>query len=145
LVSNKIDFEFKQIEEELEILAMLKAILKSDQLDKIQLRAAASSLHSIYNGIEKILYQVLKENDITLKSDSRWHIELLDTAKTESILTDHQHSTLKEYMGFRHFFRHNYGFMLDTELIQPLLMKIHTIIEDLKLSIIESDTENEKS
>ena len=51
----KIEFEFELIETELDIIDTLKKIESNKKLDDIQIRAAAGSLHSIYNGIEKIL------------------------------------------------------------------------------------------
>ena len=131
-----IEFEFSQIEAELEIIQMLKVVNDQNGLDKIQLRAAASSLHSIYNGLEKILYILLKTRNITIQSTSKWHTQLLEYAFKEKLITENQYSSLKEYMGFRHFFRHNYGFMIDSELITPLLDNAGLIIEELKKQFI---------
>ncbi len=61
---SRIDFEISQIEKELEIISLLKSIMNNGELDGIQIRAAASSLHSIYNGIEKIL--LLKFKDLNI-------------------------------------------------------------------------------
>ncbi len=134
--SKSIEFEFCQIDAELEIVKMLKVINNANGLDKIQLRAAASSLHSIYNGIEKILYILLKNRNIKIATTDNWHSVLLETAFTEQLIDEKQYSSLKEYMGFRHFFRHNYGFMLDEELITPLLDKIDEIVEHLKVALL---------
>ncbi|WP_319478433.1 hypothetical protein [Marispirochaeta aestuarii] len=131
-----IEFEFSQIEAELDIIQMLKVVNDQNGLDKIQLRAAASSLHSIYNGLEKILYIILKNRNITIPSSSKWHTLLLEKALKEQIITENQYSSLKEYMGFRHFFRHNYGFMIDSELITPLLDNAAIIVKQLKNKFI---------
>ena len=108
-----INFELSQIKSELEIIDLLKSILKTTTIDKIQIRAAASSLHSIYNGIEKILLYKIKDRNIKLSTEGRWHSELLEVASTEKIISIKTFERLKKYLGFRHFFRHNYGFMLD--------------------------------
>jgi predicted nucleotidyltransferase len=55
LAKVNIELEFKQIEIEVEIVENLNRIRRENNLDEIQIRAAASSLHSIHNGIEKIL------------------------------------------------------------------------------------------
>ena len=34
-------------------------------------------------------------------------------------------------MGFRHFYRHSYGFMIDNELLNPLLANIENTISQL--------------
>jgi tRNA U34 5-carboxymethylaminomethyl modifying enzyme MnmG/GidA len=137
-LSNKsIEFEFSQIDAELEIIKMLKVVNNQNGLDKIQLRAAASCIHSIYNGIEKVLFYSLKSHHVFLESSSRWHAELLEASLSHSFITETQYTTLKEYMGFRHFFRHNYGFMIDSDLIRPLLNNAEKLIKELKSQIVE--------
>ena len=67
----KIDFEISQIEKELEIIELLKNIMIKNELDEIQIRAAASSLHSIYNGIERIILLKFKDLYIEFKADRK--------------------------------------------------------------------------
>ncbi|MBD3194046.1 MAG: hypothetical protein GF317_03260 [Candidatus Lokiarchaeota archaeon] len=131
-----INFELSQIKTELEIINLLKSILKSTELDKIQIRAAASSLHSIYNGIEKILLFKIKDRNIKLATEDRRHSELLEIATTEKIISNNTAKRLKKYLGFRHFFRHNYGFMLDLELIKPLIEDIENLIIEFEKEIL---------
>ncbi|MBD3215979.1 MAG: hypothetical protein GF311_25430 [Candidatus Lokiarchaeota archaeon] len=131
-----INFELSQIKSELEIIKLLKSILKTADLDKIQLRAAASSLHSIYNGIEKVLIFKIKDRNIKLPKKDRWHSELLEIASTEKIISNKTVERLKKYLGFRHFFRHNYGFMLDLELIKPLFEDIENLITEFEKEIL---------
>jgi uncharacterized protein YutE (UPF0331/DUF86 family) len=127
-----IEFEFTQIKAELEIITMLQVVNDQNGLDKIQLRAAASSLHSIYNGLEKIIYQTLKNKNISISPTEKWHSRLIEIALKEKILQEREYEMLKEYMGFRHFFRHNYGFMLDAELIKPLLDNAASLVNQLE-------------
>ena len=125
----KITFEYAQIEKELQIIKMLKQILISGNMDGIQLRAAASSLHSIYNGMEKVLLMKLKYQSITIISDGNWHAYLLQKATENSIISSVLEMELKELMGFRHFYRHSYGFMLDKDLLQPLILQVHAVFD----------------
>jgi uncharacterized protein YutE (UPF0331/DUF86 family) len=39
--------------------------------------------------------------------------------------------SLRSYMAFRHFYRHTYGFILDNELLNPLLQKAAEVVETL--------------
>ena len=133
---NNINFELSQIKTELEIIKLLKSVLISTDLDKIQIRAAASSLHSIYNGIEKILILKIKDRSIQLPNKDRWHTELLERASIEKIISNKTVERLKKYLGFRHFFRHNYGFMLDLELIKPLIEDIENLITEFEKEIL---------
>jgi uncharacterized protein YutE (UPF0331/DUF86 family) len=136
LEEKNINFELSQIKSELEIIDLLKSILKTTTIDKIQIRAAASSLHSIYNGIEKILLYKIKDRNIKLSTEGRWHSELLEVASTEKIISIKTFERLKKYLGFRHFFRHNYGFMLDLELIKPLIEDIDKLITGFEKDIL---------
>nr|WP_315328126.1 hypothetical protein [Treponema socranskii] len=49
---------------------------------------------------------------------------------------------LVDYMGFRHFFRHTYGYHLRWDLIKPLLMNIkenwNTVKSNIETIIIEA-------
>ena len=76
-----ITTEMNAIEKELEII---KLILKKSELqtpDEIEVRAAASCLHSVYNGYENILKLIAKMRKIEIESDHRWHKRLLYAMK----------------------------------------------------------------
>lgn len=137
MANSNIELEFNQIEAEDEIIRLLNKIRRTGGLDKIQIRAAASSLHSIYNGIERILFIILKGKNINIDQSSRWHLELLEKAAQLQLLPGDLMDNLKEYMGFRHFFRHSYGFMIDEELIAPLMNNISALIKELKIRLTE--------
>lgn len=128
-VSGRIAFEIDQIKKELKVIEKLNAIRKSAALDEIQIRAGASSLHSIYNGIEKIMLDVLKDRGKPVPKGETWHSELLEMAQKSQIISKTLETELREFMGFRHFYRHTYGFMLDAELMNPLLDKIQAIMK----------------
>ena len=133
----RTDFEINQIEKELEIISILKSIMNNSELDEIQIRAAASSLHSIYNGIEKILLLKFKDLNIPFKADSsKWHAELLSKSYEHSLVSKELEESLREIMGFRHFYRHAYGFMLDKELLEPLILNIRNVVSKFKEEII---------
>jgi hypothetical protein len=132
----KIEFEFELIETELDIIDTLKKIEVNKELDDIQIRAAASSLHSIYNGIEKILIFKYQELDMVIPNDKKWHTNLLIEVMNKNIISEELEIKLREIMGFRHFYRHAYGFMLDIDLLSPLLNKIRKVVSRLKDEII---------
>ena len=133
----KIEFEFELIETELDIIDTLKKIEANRELDDIQIRAAAGSLHSIYNGIEKILIFKYQELDIVIPNDEKWHTTLLIEGKNRNMISEELEIDLREIMGFRHFYRHAYGFMLDIDLLSPLLNKIRNVVSRLKDEIIK--------
>ena len=131
----KIKFEIQQIEKEIEIIEILKNILVNGELDEIQLRAAGSTLHSIYNGIEKILILKIKEQKIEIELNNKWHTELLKKAVENNIISKKIEEELREIMGFRHFFRHAYGFMINKNNIEPLIKKMKKLFEDFSNEI----------
>lgn len=92
--------------------------------------AVAAILHSFYGGLENTFQRIAKKVDDQMPSGEHWHIALLKqmTAATEKrphLLSAETSVLLREYLQFRHFFRHNYMFVLEHErldkLVRPLL------------------------
>ncbi len=146
-VKLKIAFEISQIDELIEKSSVLlqKCILQEP--DFIELNAAGAILHSYYNGLENIFLLIRKNIDKTVLSSERWHSELLKSmfAATEArrpLFEKKLYDQLVDYMGFRHFFRHTYGYHLRWDLIKPLLMNIkenwHTVKSNIETIIIEA-------
>lgn len=139
-VKLKIAFEISQIDELIEKSSVLlqKCILQEP--DFIELNAAGAILHSYYNGLESIFLLIRKNIDKTVLSSERWHSELLKSmfAATETrrpIFEKKLYDQLVDYMGFRHFFRHRYGYRLRWDLIKPLLMNIKENWNAVKSSV----------
>ena len=42
---------------------------------------------------------------------------------------------LKEYLGFRHMYRNAYGFMLDSDLLAPLIDRARSLVFDFEKSV----------
>ena len=131
----KIHFEISQIEKEVRIIELLKDIMMNSEFDEIQLRAAASTLHSIYNGIEKILLFKLKDLKIEIETNHKWHTELLIKSSENKIISNKLEEELRDLMGFRHFYRHAYGFMLNKENIKPLVNNMTQLFNEFKKEI----------
>ena len=83
----KIGFEIGQIEKEIKIINLLKNTMEKGGLDEIQLRAAASTLHSIYNGIEKVLLLKFKSINIEIEFTQRWHTDLLIQSSEKGLIS----------------------------------------------------------
>ena len=139
-VKLKIAFEISQIDELIEKSSVLlqKCILQEP--DFIELNAAGAILHSYYNGLENIFLLIRKNIDKTVLSSERWHSELLKSmfAATEArrpLFEKKLYDQLVDYMGFRHFFRHTYGYHLRWDLIKPLLMNIKENWNAVKSSV----------
>ena len=71
-----------------------------------------------------------------------WHSELFhsmfkETENRKSVLSHDLEEPLKEYLGFRHVFRHSYGYELDWERLNPLFSEMPEIWQKIKKSLIE--------
>ncbi len=83
--------------------------------NNIELSALAAMLHSFYSGIENIFKRATLELGDRMPGGESWHKELLDgmtqaTGNRNPVLSPGLRGRLKEYMEFRHVFRHAYTF-----------------------------------
>jgi len=107
----------------------------------IEIRAAASILHDFYSSIEKIFERIAVNIDKNLPKGENWHIELLSQMakqfnnERKPVISEDLFQNLKEYLKFRHLFRHIYGFELKWERIKQLCIKLDTIFERVKFEI----------
>jgi uncharacterized protein YutE (UPF0331/DUF86 family) len=93
----------------------------------IELAAVGAFLHNFYNGIENILKQTLKQKNIQFARTENWHKELLNLSVSHGIITESLSDELYEYLTFRHFFVHAYGFMLEEAPLEALASNIPDI------------------
>lgn len=112
----------------------------ADKPSFIEIRAAASILHDFYSGIEKIFERIAIYIDNNLPKGEEWHRELLEQmakpfGKRKAIINDKLFQRLKEYMRFRHLFRHIYGFELDWERFKSLCYEMEDVYKEVKFEI----------
>jgi len=112
-----------------------------DKPSFIEVRAAGSILHDFYCGVEKIFERIALAIDKSLPEGENWHIELLlQMAKPfdgirDAIIAEESLQNLKEYLRFRHLFRHIYGFELKWERFKGLCIKLEDTLRKLKFEI----------
>ena len=92
----------------------------------IELSALAAMLHAFYNGIENILKRIAAEVDGRVPGGEFWHRELLEamTKPNEvrpAAISEALGERLREYLEFRHVFRHAYTFDLRWEKMSALV------------------------
>lgn len=86
---------------------------------RTELRAMAGIMHEFYNGAERIFERISVGLGEGVPQGSYWHADLLVRMATPqeeirpAIIDDPLHARLKEYLDFRHFFRHAYGYTLE--------------------------------
>jgi hypothetical protein len=139
-LKTKLLFEISQIDKLLNDSKPLLDLYKIKTPDFIEMSAGAMTLHSFYNGIENILTLILKFYDGQLPNSNKWHMEILEKAfvsdeKRKNIFSIELQTNLEEYLKFRHFVRHSYGFQLEWERMEDLTNGICTLWEAIKKDI----------
>ncbi|MFQ6057988.1 MAG: hypothetical protein ACE5MB_03785 [Anaerolineae bacterium] len=93
---------------------------------RTELRAMASMLHEFYNGIERIFQRIAIHLGEGVPRGEYWHVDLLNRMAEEreeirsAVIEGTLRDRLEEYLRFRHFFRHAYGYTLEWAKIRPL-------------------------
>jgi len=116
----------------------LKEAMARTEKSIIELSAIATFLHNIYNGIENILKQVLYSKNIKIPKSETWHKDLLSLSVSLGIISEKLSDKLYEYLTFRHFFIHAYGFMLDEVHLEDLSNNIPEVWSQFLLEIEKS-------
>ncbi len=101
-------------------LSNLKDATARKEQTIIELAAIGTFLHNIYNGIENILKQILSAKDVEVPKSDTWHKDLLNLSVSMGIISERLSDELYEYLTFRHFFVHAYGFMLEETHLEDL-------------------------
>lgn len=124
----RLHSEYSSIEKELEVIAIINTKRTQSQLDEIEIRGAALSLASLYNGMERILVTILTVQNEAVPKDQMWHIKLLQKASNLGIISEETETELKGFLSFRHFVRHAYSFEIDTKTIEAVLDKASDVV-----------------
>ena len=101
----------------------------------IELAAIGTFLHNIYNGIENILKQILYAKSVDIPKSDTWHKDLLNLSVSIGVISEDLSDKLYEYLSFRHFFVHSYGFMLVEFHLEDLANNIPDIWSQFLLEI----------
>ncbi len=132
-LARKIAAEKENVER---ALCDLRVAVAIKEKSTIELAAIATFLHNIYNGIENILKQALKAKGTKLPKSETSHKDLLEISLSIGIISEQLFDQLYEYLTFRHFFIHAYGFMLEEAHLENLANDIPGIWSEF-LSAIE--------
>lgn len=136
-LENEITIEIENLERLNQEMKHLLASIEEEK-SSMEVRAAGSILHDFYCGIEKIFERIAVVGDRNLPHGEDWHKDLLfQMAKSfeetrGKVISEDLLQPLKEYLRFRHLFRHIYGFELKWNRIKPLCMEMETLLDNLK-------------
>ena len=89
-------------------------------------------MHSFYTGVENIIIAIIKDFDQSMPTGKNWHKSALlaiteSTNKRKAIISDETLTSLLDYLGFRHFYRHSYSFHLDWDQLGNLILNIKDV------------------
>lgn len=133
----QITFELEQLHRLVETHRPLLTKCVQRIPDSIELSALAAMIHSFYSGVENIFKRIAVELDHSPPKGDAWHQGLLEamsqsTEKRPSVISNNLRSLLKEYLGFRHVFRHVYAFELQWKKIAPLALECEKVLAKLE-------------
>jgi hypothetical protein len=116
-VLSQVAFEIGQIDQLFVAYADLLERVQQRTPDLIEVAAVASVLHSFYNGRENAFLAIAKGLDRQVPDSAQWHRDLLlhmtqETASRGEVISTELAQKLADYLGFRHFYRHTYSFLL---------------------------------
>jgi len=139
-LESRISAELRNLKTELDAVEPLRNKLSGTVPDGIEIRAVASTLHSFYTGVERILLTIAKVIDRELPTGHRWHQDLIDqlaksTSLRKPLLDENLRRTLLEYAGFRHFYRHSYAVSLKWDRIKPLWDRLWDTHADVVMAV----------
>jgi hypothetical protein len=137
-VVSQVRFEIKQIDRLFESYAdLLQRCSQETSPGLVDATAMASVLHSFYNGVENIFLAIAKGIDRYVPSGDRWHQELLTlmtegTPNRRQVISAEMEQRLADYLGFRHFYRHSYSFLLEWSKMVDLVIPLSDVWSQLK-------------
>jgi hypothetical protein len=105
--------------------------------DQIILESIAYQIHNLYCATEDLLKIVARYFENNISESSQWHSLLLQRMSTEipnvrpAFLTSKTYLLLNSLRGFRHFFRHAYGAIIEYDQLKSNLDKSIGLIANL--------------
>ena len=122
----QVSVELEQLEWLFSVHRPLLAKCLETPPDEIELSALAAFLHSFYTGIENIFKRVAVEIDGATPRGESWLRELIgsmtqETERRSRVISLDLSDRLRDYLQFRHFFRHAYIFHLHWAKMRPLV------------------------
>lgn len=111
------------------------------QITEVNVAALATYLMNFYNGIENLMKRCAKEYYKKIPKGDDWHKQLLQQCcmpNNKIPLFDKKvGDKLYDYLVFRHFFIHGYGFKLEWDKMKSLVDNIDELWIEIKSCIAE--------
>jgi hypothetical protein len=139
-LKGKIEHEVLRINKLFNSASPLLNLCGIKEADFVEASAAGSFLQSFYNGIESIVLLIFKTIGESIPNDFHWHKKLLENTfvaneRRTIIFRNDYKEKLFEYLSFRHYFRHSYGFEIDLNRLTPLINGVKEFWKELENDI----------
>ena len=142
LLKSEMEAQIRAIDE---IYIRIEARRKNLE-DQTQWESLAYQLHNLYCAFEDLFKIVADYFENTIEDRVKYHSELLRRMSIHiegirpSLLTDEAFGLLDGLRGFRHFFRHAYGYEIDPRKVKIVLedaLRLKGLYKDLVANFIE--------
>jgi hypothetical protein len=117
-------------------LRQLPNVDRLSTLSDLELAGTAALLHSIYNGLENVLKQVIQGVGGDVPTGSTWHRDLLLQVQACHILAQVTVDALRPFMAFRHFFSHAYVLDLDPARMELLVGTAKQVVDQVLIEVL---------
>lgn len=139
-LKDDILYERSQVELVLSDIERLDSEFGKDDATRDQKVAMAGYLMNFYNGIENIMKRSAKDYYQSMPKGELWHKQLLKLSGKPpkgkvALFTEDVVNKLYDYLAFRHFFVHGYGFKLSWDKIKTLVRDIDKLWVGIKSDI----------
>lgn len=139
-IKTQIQFQIQQIDNLFNMYKELLEECREEEPNLVEVTAIASVLHSFYNGLENIFGIIAKRVDNNFIQGEQWHKRLLSemankSEKRNPVISKDLKDKLVEYMGFRHFYRHSYSFLIEWDELKKLVLPLKDIWNKAKKEI----------
>ena len=113
----------------------------AEEPGQVELMALAGYVHGFYTGVESIFERLAVGLGEGLPRGEYWHVDLLNqmadpqAGRRPAVIDGPLRARLREYLRFRHFFRHAYDYELDWRRLRALVEGMGHVLAVLRTQI----------
>ena len=136
----EIESKLAQLERLLEVFADLREKVVASAPDEVEIMALAGLLHCFYNAVENVLKRVATYLSEGPKPGEAWQAQLLSrltetSGEGPAVISEPVHEQLRNYLEFRHTFRHAHAFGLQWTKMAPLVSGAKGTLQQLETEL----------